>query len=120
MSSTEKLRLWWVRPVTMLEPLPKTTAPLDLIAQLRHQVEPAMGAGNWNAVRELLAENCATLDSCGELTALYGEALLRTGRSQAAREWLSHAVLNLETRGERVALRRRSPSKSCNPPTPRV
>src|SRR6478672_10910268 len=90
----------------MLEPLPETSTPLELVTQLRTQVAPRVGAGNWNAVRELLAGNGDTLQLSGELTALYGEALLRTGRSQAAREWLSQALLHLEARGERVALRR--------------
>jgi tetratricopeptide (TPR) repeat protein len=90
----------------MGDSLPEATAPLGPAAQLRTQVEHSVVAGNWNAVREMLAGFRSSLTECGELTALYGEALLRTGHSQAAREWLSQAAVRLDQRGERVALRR--------------
>jgi tetratricopeptide (TPR) repeat protein len=89
----------------MLEPLPDASFQLDSLAQLRTEIEKPVGAGDWNAVREVLATRLDALAGSGDLTALYGEVLLRTGRSQAAREWLARALLQLEGRGERVAFR---------------
>jgi tetratricopeptide (TPR) repeat protein len=90
----------------MLEPVPDVSLLLDPIAQTRTEIEKPAGDGDWNAVRELLDGRPGVLAASGELTALYGEVLLRTGRSHAAREWLAGALLQLEHRGERVALRR--------------
>jgi tetratricopeptide (TPR) repeat protein len=90
----------------MLEPVPDTSLVLDPVAQLRTELEKPVGAGNWSAVRDTLAARPDALAVSGDLSALYGEVLLRTGRSQAAREWLGQALRQLERRGERVALRR--------------
>jgi tetratricopeptide (TPR) repeat protein len=90
----------------MLEPVPDSFVGLDPVAQLRTEIEEPAVAGNWSAVRDVLADRREAVALSGELTALYGEVLLRTGRSQAARDWLTQALLQLERRGERVALRR--------------
>lgn len=90
----------------MLEPIPHASLAPDPVAQLRTELETPMGAGDWSAVRDVLAARPDALAASADLTALYGEVLLRTGRSQAAREWLARALLQLEHRGERVALRR--------------
>jgi tetratricopeptide (TPR) repeat protein len=95
-----------VQEPSMLEPLPEPSVVLDPVAQLRIEIEKPIDAGNWIAVRDTLAARPDALAVCGDLSALYGEVLLRTGRSQVAREWLTQALLQLERRGERVALRR--------------
>lgn len=87
-------------------PLHESAAVLDSVAQTRSDIEAAVGSANWAAVRDLLATRADALASSGDLAALYGEVLLRTGRSQAAREWLAETLLQLASRGERVALRR--------------
>jgi tetratricopeptide (TPR) repeat protein len=90
----------------MLDPLADESVLADPVARLRTELDRPMAEGNWIAVRELLASRADTLALSGDLTALYGEVLLRTGQSQAAREWLAQALLKLEHRGEQVALRR--------------
>jgi tetratricopeptide (TPR) repeat protein len=90
----------------MPEPVPQSSGVLDPVAQVRSEIEAPVGAANWNAVRELLAARPEAVAASGDLTALYGEVLLRTGRSQAAREWLARAQVQLKRRGELVALRR--------------
>ena len=79
---------------------------LDSVAQTRSDIERPLDSANWAAVRDLLAGRPEALAASGDLAALYGEVLLRTGRSQAAKEWLAQALLQLASRGERVALRR--------------
>ena len=99
----------WLRPAlgpTMLEPVRPPSLAIDPISQLRVEIEKPVGSGDWIAVRDLLEAHPDAVALSGELTALYGEVLLRTGRSQAAREWLTQGLLRLERRGERVSLRR--------------
>src|SRR5690349_3331877 len=89
----------------MLESNPESSQS-DSVAQLRTDFHILVGEGNWKAARLLLEARPELLVVSGDLTALYGEVLLRTGRNHAAREWLTKALVRLEPREERVALRR--------------
>jgi tetratricopeptide (TPR) repeat protein len=79
---------------------------MNTVAELRADLDKLIRDGNWNAARVVLEAQPEVLAASGDLTALYGEVLLRTGRSHAAREWLTKALARLEPRNERMALLR--------------
>ena len=71
-----------------------------------HTARERAAAGAWAEVRDLLAAEPAATRVVAELTALYAEALLRTGRAREARAWLEENLPRLDRLGDRVVLRR--------------
>jgi tetratricopeptide (TPR) repeat protein len=62
--------------------------------------------GAWREVRVLLESREAELTVDGEMTVLYGEALMRTGEERRARDWLSAAEARLAQGADRMVYRR--------------
>ena len=64
------------------------------------------GDGAWREVRALLEPREGDLAADGEITVLYGEALMRSGDERRARDWLVAAEPQLVLNGDRAAHRR--------------
>lgn len=62
--------------------------------------------GEWTRVLGLLEPDREGGTLSGERAALYGEALLRTGRTQTGREWLQQLLPSLQKRGDPAVIRR--------------
>ena len=90
----------------MAESVPPNPPGPEDSAAVRAEAERLVRRGDWDRIRSFLAGHAEALEASGDLTALYGETLLRTGRTQAGREWLETAVPRLERRGDRAPLRR--------------
>lgn len=78
------------------------TAPDRPRDHLRRKAATHRAGGDWAAVITLLAPHA---DDDGELAALLGEALLRTGRAREAQAVLAPAPAVLARRGQRAVLR---------------
>ncbi|MBX7117678.1 MAG: tetratricopeptide repeat protein [Gemmatimonadaceae bacterium] len=76
------------------------------LATARAEAARVAALGAWGDVAGLLQPYRAQLGAHPESAALLGEALVRTGRSAEAREWLASVLPTLETAGDRASLRR--------------